>query len=67
MKWILVNGREVKSEGLTVFCAYCAEKITAVSYTRDLQLRIIYCSPRCWGAHVDATQLAIEYHAREVN
>lgn len=55
MRYIIVNER--RPRGLPRFCAYCCSAIDA-TYTRDLQMSIIYCKPECFETHIFETNVA---------
>ena len=63
MKFLLVNDRQPRNDA---YCVLCCEPITE-SYVREVQTRLLYCDPRCFGGHVKMAVLAIEYKARQVS
>lgn len=56
MRYIVVNERTPK--GLPRFCSLCLRAIEN-SYTRDLYLRSLYCTPTCYEVHVFEAMVVI--------
>ena len=63
MRFVLVNDRWPR--GPQRYCTLCCEPIQ-LSYTRDHETRLIYCSPDCAEHHVLVSEAAIERAGRAV-
>jgi hypothetical protein len=59
MRFVLVNGRTLRSQS---FCALCCEPIGA-SYLREIATQLPYCDRQCYLSRSMRIVPALQYHA----